>query len=149
MDGPVAVDTTAAAVLLALPTATRQAAKGIFRRMVTTDSALRDATRGRDALAGRSTDTFSFDPDAARITSITPETAERMASEAELLLTEIMAMHRQTEPPGRDTPSAESDRFDPWLPLIDLARAESIPMWADRELGTCSPGATGCMGGDG
>jgi tetratricopeptide (TPR) repeat protein len=133
LDGSVAVDTTAAAVLLALPASARRAAKGIFRRMVTTDSALRDASRGRDALAGLSTDTFGFDPDAgaARIFSIEPETAERMATEAELLVAEITAMYRRTPPPGHATPSAEGNPFDPWMPLLDLAKAESLPVWAD------------------
>jgi hypothetical protein len=133
VDGSVAVDTTTAAVLLALPPPTRRAAKGIFRRMVTTDSALRDASRGRDALANRSTDTFGFDPDAdaARIFTIEPETAERMATEAELLVSEITAMHRRTPPPGHDTPSIEGDPFDPWKPLLDLAEAENLPVWAD------------------
>src|SRR5439155_26541137 len=40
MDRPVAVDTTAAAVLLALPEPARRAATGCFRRTVTTVSAL-------------------------------------------------------------------------------------------------------------
>lgn len=133
VDGSVAVDTTTAAVLLALPAPVRRAAKGIFRRMVTTDNALRDASRGRDALAGRSTSTFGFDPDAdaARIFSIEPETAERMATEAELLVSEITAMHRRTPPIGRENSPVEGDPFDPWKPLLDLAEAESLPVWAD------------------
>ena len=132
MDRPVAVDTTAAAVLLALPEPARRAATGCFRRMVTTDSALRDASRGRDALASRSTDTLGFDidADAPRIFSIEPETAERMATEAELLVSEITAMHRQT-PPGHNTSAAQHDLFDPWKPLLDLAEAEGLPVWAD------------------
>jgi hypothetical protein len=132
INGSVAVDTTAAAVLVILPEPARRAAKGIFRRMITTDNALRDASRGWDALAGRSTESAGYDAesDTARLFSIEPETAERMAAEAELLVDEITAMHRRPPPTG-DTPSAPGDPFDPWKPLLDLAEAESLPVWAD------------------
>jgi len=133
IDADVAVDTTAVAVLLALPDPVRRAAKGIFRRMITADNALRDAARGRDALAGRSTDSFGIDPDAGvpRIFSISPEAADRMATEAELLVNEITAMLRRTPPASSDAAPAERDPFNPWKPLLDLAEAEAFPVWVD------------------
>jgi tetratricopeptide (TPR) repeat protein len=133
LNGTVAVDTTTAAALIALPELIRRTAKGVFRRMITTDNALRDANRGKDALAGRSTESFGVDTDTGtpRIFSTSPEAAERMATEAEQLVDEVSAMHRITPPAPAGTTQNQADRFDPWKPLLDMAKAQGLPVWAD------------------
>ncbi|WP_433185641.1 PIN domain-containing protein [Actinoallomurus sp. CA-150999] len=132
-DEDVVIDTAAVAVLLTLPLDVRQTAIGIFARVVTTDDALRDALAGKDSLALRSTDTWAYDEgrDVGRFDAIPQAEADRLAEEAESLLTAIEALARYPRPATRLFDDLDAPALIAWASIVDLAIDRKIAVWSD------------------
>lgn len=134
LGGAVLIDTSAAVAISTLSPDTQTALKAAFRRVEAVDDALVDATATRDSLAMRSTGVLTYDDrtQRARYEEVPEEAAERLAQDAEALLTALTALpHLPAVPPGDDEQQEGLRDHAPWLPACRTAAANGNALWCD------------------
>jgi tetratricopeptide (TPR) repeat protein len=104
-----------------------------FRNFVISQFALRDLLIARDSLILRSTGTLSWDPtqERVRLTEITKEQAEDLASRSEWMAGAATSLQTDTSSPLRNFPELDEDGFAPWLAGLDSAKEEGRPLFCD------------------
>jgi tetratricopeptide (TPR) repeat protein len=126
----VVIDTTAAATLALLETATSDQLKGAFGSVQTTDLAFRDALATQQSLAPRPTMSLGWDAIAERplVREISDEDADRMARQSEAIQQLLTATKR------RAWQIAHYNKLDmrgAWINTLDLAVSTRTPYWSD------------------
>lgn len=128
------MDTSAAVAISTLQPATQAALRGTFRRVEVVDDALVDATITNDSLGLRSTGVLTYDDrtQQARYEEIPEAAAERLAEDAEALLTALTALPRvPAAPPEPDELDAGWRDNAPWLAACRTAAANGTALWCD------------------
>jgi hypothetical protein len=132
-DKDIVVDTSTAAVLGVLPNDVRTAAAAVFARLITTDDVVRDAMIADEALAARTTSSWTYDPDLdrGRLNEIPQAVADRFADEASALLAIVRSFHHVPRPAERSFDDHNASALATWSSVIDLAGARAVPLWSD------------------
>jgi hypothetical protein len=133
LDGSVVVDTTSAVVLDLLPNDVRQVSLGAFRRTLAADGSLRDAKVAQVTLAGRSSDTLTWDEQAqsVRLVESSSQWADRLADDADRLASTIAQLRRLPSADETLDERFSGATFGPCAATLALAAAENLPLWAD------------------
>lgn len=134
LDHDVIIDTSAVAVLLVLPASVRDAAIGLFTRMVTTDDVLHDAVNSEDSLARRSTDSWVYDDrlDGGRFDTVPQAEADRLARDAANLRMFVeRQLVRHPRPATTSFDDVEAPALSTWASIFDLAAVHRHTVWAD------------------
>jgi hypothetical protein len=132
LNGRVVVDQTAVHSLALLDDTERDALRGSFTSIVTTDDAYKDALVGRDALTQESSLSIGWDPVSERpsISSISEQDARALAARAETVVGLMSSIVRRPRPKSQQMPQLAPVDAD-WMSALDLAAAEGLPYWSD------------------
>lgn len=130
-DTNVVVDTTALVVTALLPRTVITAARGAFR-LTTLDDVLADARAANASLSAQSPGRLVWDEESQRSWFVESDEhlAARLAEAAKALIEDIQQVRRVPRRPSTDE-RLESAELTPWLPLIELGKADGAALWSD------------------
>jgi 5'-methylthioadenosine/S-adenosylhomocysteine nucleosidase len=104
-----------------------------FHRILVTDSAVADAVAARDEAGLRSTLSLTVDPDSgrARPVEISPDEAERLASDTAWMAERALELEQGAVRELKLFPDWEMERFGAWASAVELAATRGHPLYSD------------------
>ncbi|XVV00763.1 PIN domain-containing protein [Actinosynnema sp. CA-248983] len=129
----VVLDTTAIVVLNTLPAAVRDLALGLFGGAVTADAVLLDARLADEILSRRGTASWQWNENTEAGGPVAGDQrhADQLAEESARLVKAIERLVRRARPAVRVAGDRDDTFYLPSMPVLDLAAAQQMPVWAD------------------